>query len=71
MITSFVVRLVVDDLDNGLFAGEVQHVASGRRSVIRSADELLGQLLRLGAADVLATLPVERWSSDAADEATD
>jgi hypothetical protein len=44
MVTSFVVRLVADGLEHGEFSGEVQHVETGHRVVIRSGDELLAAL---------------------------
>ena len=68
MITSFVVRLVLDNLDRGEFTGEVQHVATGRRSLVHSGEELLGELRGLGS-DGTVELRVEQWSSDGADEA--
>jgi hypothetical protein len=62
MITSFVLRLVLDDLERGQFTGEVQHVATGDRSLVRTRDELLEVLQRLGTTGVSASRRFG-WSS--------
>ncbi|MEY2457081.1 MAG: hypothetical protein QOJ67_3788 [Acidimicrobiaceae bacterium] len=46
MLVSFVVRLVVDDLQSGAIAGEVHNVATGERAVVRSFEDLLAMFAR-------------------------
>jgi hypothetical protein len=43
-VTAFVVRLLSEPLERGLFTGEVQVVSTGRRTVVRSGEELLEAL---------------------------
>ena len=40
----FVLRLVADELVAGRIAGEVESIASGEVSVVRSAEELVARL---------------------------
>jgi hypothetical protein len=50
MLVSYVVRLVPEQLQHGVFSGEVQVVATGERVVVRSAEELLEALQQLTSA---------------------
>jgi hypothetical protein len=45
MLSSFLVRLLTDDLTDGQLAGEVQVVATGERVTVRSSEELIAVLV--------------------------
>ena len=68
MLASYVVRLVVDALEQGSIVGEVQAVHSGRRYVVRDEGELVAALLRGGADDDRPGVPVAGKGTDNHDE---